>query len=802
MTDNLMAIQPELWKKDRYLSELRDNHGWVELLSIDIFDTLILRTCLNPGDVYLETGKRAIKMGILRAGMNPREFQYVRQQSGHRIFQEKRAEIPPSEETLNDIYMTMPHSFGRIDELPGLEAEVEGDFAFVNPTIMSLIKYFRAMGKPIALLTDMYLSAAHIEGILNRAGFPLEWTDLLLVSNEAGANKGSGALFDKMIAHFPHIGRNSVIHIGDNPRSDGAGAERAGIRHILYGYDKHLDMVFNWEGVRYEEVLPEISQLRKLAARLNAEDKAGYTPWFTIGAAVLGPFFSAFADWAVDICIKEDRHRVFPIMRGGTLLAEMIENAARQRNFTLTATPLYVSRQTTAFAAIEDFNEWEAEFLFIRRNLTIRKLFEMLELPEGLEKFSGFGDTLIQDTGSTASCWSLKRQLLDYLTRHDIKDKLNALVKRHRELLIDYLRQTCGALDGIVTVDFGFQGTIQNNIHCALKHSDIDVAMTHLVALGEENLRQLILNGIDIRGFAGSGGENLDMIRRINRSPAVLEDLIIEGIGTTTGYMRQENGFLAPVLEKDLIPVDEIEKKRSCVKGILKFQKMWFHFKRIKPALAANTIMGRTRQFIALVHRVVDMPLPQEAQMLSTLHHEDNYGSDTIAKICKEADNRLLDELGPEKFLNNTHYGFKYGQVLWPQGVVSLKYPTYIFRKYSAMNNSLNYFTMMNDMVALMLDEGVGQCVVYGAGEIGLIVLQAAGINGLEVITIVDANKNLWGERINGIEVVSLSEAMKGQVHNYAVASHVFAIEIVKTIEAAYDNAEVKPRIYSAPWYF
>ncbi|MBF0567863.1 MAG: hypothetical protein HQK95_03250 [Nitrospirae bacterium] len=801
MNKNL-SIDPELWKKDRYLSSLVCGHDRVELLSVDIFDTLILRTCLNPGDVFYETGRRAIERGLLRTGMNPREFQYIRQQFGHRIFQEKRAEIPPSEETIEGIYETLPRDAGSMDEILNIEIEVEEDFSYVNPAIMSLIKYFKDRGGSVALLTDMYLKREHIEGILRRGGFPLEWANLLLVSNEAGANKGSGALFDVMMAHFPHIQKDAVVHIGDNPRSDGAGAERAGIRHIIYGYDKHLDMVFNWEGVRYGEVLPEISQLRKLATRLNAGDNMDYTPWFNIGAAVLGPFFSAFAEWVVDICVKEDRHRVFPIMRGGTLLARMIEEAARQRDFILTATPLYVSRQTTAFAAIEDFNEWEAEFLFIRRNITIRRLFGLLELPHGLKEFSEFGDTLTQDTGSGASCWSLKRKLLDYLTRHDIQGKITALAKRHREILIAYLRQTCGELDGVVTVDFGFQGTIQNNIHYALKHEGIDAAMTHLVALGEENLRQLIFNGIDIRGFAGSGGENLDMIRKINRSPAVLEDLIIEGIGTTTGYKEGADGQIAAVLEKNLIPEDEIEKKRSCVKGILEFQAMWAHIRRLRPALAAGMMATRRRQFIALVHRLVDMPVLPEAQLLSTLHHEDNYGSNSAAQICKDSDNKLLDALGPEKFMDKTRYGFSHGQVIWPQGVVSLKFPTYIFKRYCAMNNSMNYFTMMNDMAGLMLDEGIGECMVYGAGEIGLVFLQAASLNALKVINIIDANNNLWGERINGIEVVSLSEAMKGQVHNYAVASHIFAIEIVKTIEAAYDNTEIKPRVYSAPWYF
>ena len=67
-----------LWTKDEKLADLHAILPNIKLLSIDIFDTLLFRACREPHDVFLETGRRAIDLGVLRHGLTPEEYKAVR----------------------------------------------------------------------------------------------------------------------------------------------------------------------------------------------------------------------------------------------------------------------------------------------------------------------------------------------------------------------------------------------------------------------------------------------------------------------------------------------------------------------------------------------------------------------------------------------------------------------------------------------------------------------------------------------------------------------------------------------------
>ncbi len=75
-----MAIQElvelSLWKYDKYLCHLRQEK--YELLSLDVFDTILFRTCSHPTDVFLEVGRRGKEKGIVKESITPREFQQIR----------------------------------------------------------------------------------------------------------------------------------------------------------------------------------------------------------------------------------------------------------------------------------------------------------------------------------------------------------------------------------------------------------------------------------------------------------------------------------------------------------------------------------------------------------------------------------------------------------------------------------------------------------------------------------------------------------------------------------------------------
>jgi FlaA1/EpsC-like NDP-sugar epimerase len=55
--------------------------------------------------------------------------------------------------------------------------------------------------------------------------------------------------------------------------------------------------------------------------------------------------------------------------------------------------------------------------------------------------------------------------------------------------------------------------------------------------------------------------------------------------------------------------------------------------------------------------------------------------------------------------------------------------------------------------VAKFYEEGLRRVVLYGAGEIALLLLTAAGEIGVEVVGVVDSDPRRQGERIAGVEI-------------------------------------------------
>ena len=49
------------------------------------------------------------------------------------------------------------------------------------------------------------------------------------------------------------------------------------------------------------------------------------------------------------------------------------------------------------------------------------------------------------------------------------------------------------------------------------------------------------------------------------------------------------------------------------------------------------------------LHRVLDMPMPEEARLLGDLTHQDNFGTEYIAPICEDVAEEWFEQ-GPEAF--------------------------------------------------------------------------------------------------------------------------------------------------------
>lgn len=786
----------DLWKSDRYLAALAadDTFDKIRLLSLDIFDTLLFRACDHPTDVFLKTAVRAHASGALKRSVSPHEFRAIRGTAERRARDRQRRLYGHDEITLRDIYAELPAHLGCPEEILQAELATEAETCYLNPNVASLLRSGKAAGKRVALLSDMYLSSRQLLTLLEAAGLRRSEIDVLLVSGEEQRNKSTGRLFERLLELYPDLQREAIVHIGDNERADVNGASLQRIRAIHYAVvPESFDSPYHWESIRHRDVLPPLKSLRKLAGascgRAEHGPPAAETAAFhELGAGMAGPFLTALCDWAIDVCVAEGRTEVHPLMREGVLLAPMLEQAAQLRGVPLRVVPLYVSRQATYLASLERFDEAELERLIRSGDAKVGELLEKLGLTDERNAFAEMLDLTLQQ------CRLLKDEqdvtLLDRLRRFLLEDrvrsKIDGAIAAHRQLLCDYLKQTCEAPERMVTLDIGFHGKIKKSLHAALKYgrgssapadpadrskhaeradsSDTSGPPTiHLLAVGGSAISDLLLEGIDIRSFLGSSGENEDLGKALVRSPAFLEELMMGGFGSTTGYERDEKGRVQPRLGKVSVSGEELVNKRAFQAGALTFQRYYYAWKADRPGRSGSLT---ARESFKPLHRLIDMPTPREAELLGNLQHQDNHFG-AVTRICEPVDERWFEH-GRMHFLDHGSYDPTVLNVYWPQGTLTRRHPYELYLYHLRLHDALGCQGLLLRMCLAAKELGATSLHLVGSGAFLEAAKRAAFLHRLDIAEVVDPGRE---ENWAAFLLEAKRAASRGEQRHYWLAS-------------------------------
>lgn len=208
-------------KNERELKKLIEQY---EVISFDLFDTLIMRKTLMPTDVFDIVSDR-----IRRKGIDIPDFKRFRR--------EAELQIP-----YGDIYQI----YDRLSEILDLTSEqkkivLETELACEQSVLLprkkmvEVMQYALSLGKKVNIISDMYLCSDILDIFLknmNIAGY-----DKIYVSCEYGAAKCDG-LFKE---YLQDVGDKKCIHIGDNIEADMKAPLRYGM--ASYGIKSAIDMM-------------------------------------------------------------------------------------------------------------------------------------------------------------------------------------------------------------------------------------------------------------------------------------------------------------------------------------------------------------------------------------------------------------------------------------------------------------------------------------------------------------------------------------------------------------------------------
>ena len=238
-----------------------------DVISFDIFDTLLLRTLNDPKEVFLLTGYNC--KSVIHG--TPKQFVKERVSAAESASNKK----PEGECTIEEIYDELKgYSQEERNSLMNEELRIECLVLKANKTIKKVYDYCVKSGKRIIAVSDMYLSKSFLRRVLNNCGY--DKIEKIYVSCEQGENKRSGKLF-KIIES--ELGNKKYLHIGDAWKSDYLRPKKCGWNAY------HIKKPKKYKGSL-------ISVIRDKAIKNYSGNY-----YAKIGYGVLGPILFEFCKW-------------------------------------------------------------------------------------------------------------------------------------------------------------------------------------------------------------------------------------------------------------------------------------------------------------------------------------------------------------------------------------------------------------------------------------------------------------------------------------------------------------------------
>jgi len=207
-----------------------------DVLSVDIFDTLLLRC--RQSEIRRFRQLAAIQSERLKAlglDIDMKSIFISRLEVQNLVYRGLEMYRPQGDVHSSQIYglqcSLLGIEQGAAAALCNAELDIEVRTLRPNDALLGAINAAKQNGKRIIAVSDTYLSADVIGDLVERVvGFnPL---NRIYTSSDERATKHSGVLFD-VVTEAEAVEPARMLHCGDNPRSDGTMARDRGLQAVV-----------------------------------------------------------------------------------------------------------------------------------------------------------------------------------------------------------------------------------------------------------------------------------------------------------------------------------------------------------------------------------------------------------------------------------------------------------------------------------------------------------------------------------------------------------------------------------------
>lgn len=319
--------------------------GTIQTITVDIFDTVLLRKIYPEELQFLKHAKRASALLTKewKRDISPFYFYSFRQYVRRVLVRKQYSQTNEREVSIRDIFAQALESIAQkeavqleqdarntlVDLLLSEELEIEKKNLRPNRRLVSVLQRCKEKGVRIYFVSDMYLETGHIQELLQHFGIE-DVFDGGISSASAGYGKG-GRLFSALSEDtlFPHFTPEKNVHIGDNRRADVWAAQRLAMAAIHYRSFHTLVRrpLLRATGIlrRKMQLRPQKKAIQSEIARALKEKSAPLGEkercLFRIGFT-LGPAIAQYLSF-VDIWSRATGHPVYFVSREAETLCHL-----------------------------------------------------------------------------------------------------------------------------------------------------------------------------------------------------------------------------------------------------------------------------------------------------------------------------------------------------------------------------------------------------------------------------------------------------------------------------------------------
>ncbi len=462
-----------------------------EVVTFDLFDTLVIRKVHNPDLIKFPVARyiaaKAASAGITISWEKVQKIrdeleQQNRAETGQQ-FADYEAHYPTfMERCLKQIFADH-YTDVLLDQVTNYEILMESRMIVPRKLMIDWMKELCSLKKRIVIISDIYLPASHLKKLLKHIGI-LKYVEDVVSSADSFCAKASGAAFPLVEKNFVFT-KNSWLHVGDNPISDGLRPSEFGINAlVLHDAAERMRKSITRRYLDYSYIRPfwrgrALQQLMQP----HEEENVKRDPLYIEGFNFLGPMIGAFVQEVAERCETKGITKVFFLAREGYTFKlfwdKCIPVLFPEKNVP-EAEYLYVSRMALAgtTCAYQGLTKENAAIAFLPPgNRDFRDICRIFQLnPEPFKPI--LADYNLQvDTCLSHHHDGFTSENQENFTAILSDDKFQNEIKRQTRpasnAMIKYFTEA-GLFDhqDVAIVDIGWLGTIQRFIYDAVKHHE------------------------------------------------------------------------------------------------------------------------------------------------------------------------------------------------------------------------------------------------------------------------------------------------------------------------------------------